>query len=67
MSPRGTLTPREVDQFASEGFLVRFGSLTPPMVAQLLEVLDVVEECLADPEVAEAVRQSSDSETPTAN
>jgi len=48
MLPHQSLTASEVDQFANEGYLVRYGSLTPPMIVQLFEALDAVDEGLVE-------------------
>ena len=60
MQPHQSLTASEVDQFANEGYLVRYGSLTPPMIVQLFEALDAVDEGLV--EAAAAVASTTDHE-----
>ena len=46
MLQRGSLTASDLERFANEGYLLRLGPLTPPMVVQLLEVLEAVDEIL---------------------
>ena len=70
MPPRQSLSTSEVDQFAREGYLVRFGTLTPPMIAQLLEMLEALDEGLVDstaPAASTIAKEITDSASPSSN
>jgi len=61
MLQRGSLTASELEQFANEGYLLRLGSLTPPMVVQLLDVVEAVDENLG---LGDAESRSDDGAYP---
>ena len=70
MPQQPSLSASEVNRFANEGYLVRFGSLTSAMIGQLLEALDVADEGYVDSGEVTAsamTQKSSESTKPSPN
>ena len=61
MPQKQSLSTSEVDGFANEGYLVRFGSLTSAMIGQLLDALDAADGGHVDSAEATASAMAQDS------